>query len=100
MNSGSGVLSPLELEFSVVWVSIKPKGGDFLVCPLELGLQPETAVGAIGSPTAGVDGGILGQGDDMQYGRPNVLLPAFGKRDFGRFLVRGHDSSAWLQMLS
>jgi hypothetical protein len=25
----SGVLSPLELEFSVVWVSIKPKGGDF-----------------------------------------------------------------------
>ena len=77
-----------------------PEQGDFLVCPIELSLQPETAVGAIGRPTAGVDGGILGQGDDVQYGRPNVPLPVLGKRDLGRFLVRRHDSSAWLQMLS
>ena len=41
-----------------------------------------------------------GQGDDLEYGRPNVLLPATGKRDFGRHFVRGHDSSAWCQRLS
>ena len=62
--------------------------GDFLVCPIEFSLQPDTAVGAIRSPTAGVDGGILSQGDDMEHCRPNVLLPASGKRNLGCFLVR------------
>ena len=60
-----------------------PQEGDFLVCPIELGLQPEPAVGTIGSPTAAVDGGILGQGNGVDYGRTNILLPAFGKRDLG-----------------
>jgi hypothetical protein len=53
---------------------------DFL-SELVLGsLEANAGIAAIGGPSAGVNGNILRQGEDVQQGRPHLAGPRFGQR--------------------
>ena len=48
-------------------------------------LEPHPSVDAVDCPAAGINGGILGQGDDVQHGRANMPIPGLRKRNLRWF---------------
>jgi len=66
---------------------------DLLVCPVEICLQSNPLVRAVGRPAMRIYSGILGQGDGVQHSGSNMPLPAFGKGNLGCFAATGRGTS-------
>ena len=66
--------------------------GDPLLKPFTLGFQAYPGIDAVGCPPMSVGHPELGQGNDVQHGRLDVIVPASWQGDLGRVVLGGHSS--------